>query len=93
MFVLDFCDFGFLVVLVGIWEGDCGFDVLFYNVEGVIGDIAYCERVVFNLFGLVDNVCRVCMGLIIVWWFGVVLRLICFILRLVIGCGMSWWVR
>ncbi len=56
-------DLGPLAALAGTWEGDDGLDVSFHNLEGVVGETRYRERVTFNPFGPVDNGAQSLYGL------------------------------
>jgi hypothetical protein len=48
-------EWGPLAALAGEWEGDQGLDVSFHNVEGVVGETKFRERVTLKPFGPVDN--------------------------------------
>ncbi len=48
-------EWGPLAALGGTWEGDDGLDVSFHNVEGVVGETRYLEKVQLKPFGPVDN--------------------------------------
>jgi hypothetical protein len=48
-------EWGPLAALAGTWEGSEGVDISYHNVEGVVGETHYSEKVELKPFGPVDN--------------------------------------